>query len=196
MRAANSAAQVSTVWYTGRIPNACRSSRTWSSGRPLSSPTWASENPARLAAHSAAVSSSGPGRAGAGTAGAGTWAVPASRPAISSIPWIWSTNQGSIPLTPATSSTVAPARSAWWTVDIRPSCGTAQRASSSPRSPGGWAQLNGAARSSSERRAFCSASGKFRPMAIASPTDFMCVVSSGSAPGNFSNANRGTLTTT
>ena len=33
-------------------------------------------------------------------------------------------------------------------------------------------------------------------MAMASPTDFMWVVSSGSAPGNFSNANRGTLTTT
>ena len=49
---------------------------------------------------------------------------------------------------------------------------------------------------SSERSAFCSASGKLRPMAIASPTDFMCVVSTGSAPGNFSNANRGTLTTT
>ena len=33
-------------------------------------------------------------------------------------------------------------------------------------------------------------------MAIASPTLFMCVVSVVSAPGNFSNANRGTLTTT
>jgi len=33
-------------------------------------------------------------------------------------------------------------------------------------------------------------------MAMASPTDFMCVVSSVSALGNFSNANRGVLTTT
>ena len=49
---------------------------------------------------------------------------------------------------------------------------------------------------STERSAFCSASVKLRPIAIASPTDFMCVVSVGSAPGNFSNANRGTLTTT
>ena len=49
---------------------------------------------------------------------------------------------------------------------------------------------------SSERSAFCSASVKLRPIAIASPTDFMCVVSVGSAPGNFSKANRGTLTTT
>ncbi len=37
---------------------------------------------------------------------------------------------------------------------------------------------------------------KLRPIAIASPTDFMWVVSVGSAPGNFSNANRGTFTTT
>ena len=33
-------------------------------------------------------------------------------------------------------------------------------------------------------------------MAMASPTDFMCVVSWVSALGNFSNANRGVLTTT
>ena len=33
-------------------------------------------------------------------------------------------------------------------------------------------------------------------MAMASPTDFMVVVSVVSAAGNFSNANRGTLTTT
>ncbi len=62
--------------------------------------------------------------------------------------------------------------------------------------PGGAAQLNGAPGCSSERSAFCSASAKQRPMAIASPTDFMCVVSAGSAPGNFSNAKRGTFTTT
>ena len=47
-----------------------------------------------------------------------------------------------------------------------------------------------------ERIALFSASAKLRPSAIASPTDFMCVVSSGSAPGNFSNANRGIFTTT
>jgi hypothetical protein len=41
-----------------------------------------------------------------------------------------------------------------------------------------------------------SASAKLRPTAIASPTDFMVVVRVGSAPGNFSNANLGTLTTT
>ena len=101
-----------------------------------------------------------------------------------------------MPVTAATSATVAPARSAWCTVPSRPSCGTAQRSSSAARSPGGSRQCSGAEGFSSERSAFCSASGKDRPMAIASPTDFMCVVSTGSAPGNFSNANRGTLTTT
>lgn len=47
-----------------------------------------------------------------------------------------------------------------------------------------------------ERCAFCSASVKFRPSAIASPTGFIVVVRVGSAAGNFSNANRGTFTTT
>ncbi len=105
-------------------------------------------------------------------------------------------NQGSIPVAAASSVTVAPALIAWCTVDSRPSCGTAQRASRSPRSPGGPRQCSGAPGLSSERSAFCSASGKLRPMAIASPTDFMCVVSTGLAPGNFSKANLGTLTTT
>ena len=49
---------------------------------------------------------------------------------------------------------------------------------------------------SSERSAFCRTSAKVRPMAMASPTDFIEVVSSGSAPGNFSKAKRGILVTT
>ena len=47
-----------------------------------------------------------------------------------------------------------------------------------------------------ERSAFCSDSWKVRPIAIASPTDFIGVVSSGSAPGNFSKVKRGILITT
>ena len=109
---------------------------------------------------------------------------------------IWSTNHGSIALAATTSATLAPARRAWWTVPSRPSCGTAQRRSSAAASPGGSCQLNGAPRDSIDRSAFCSASGNERPMAMASPTDFMCVVSWVSALGNFSNANRGVLTTT
>ena len=49
---------------------------------------------------------------------------------------------------------------------------------------------------SSERSAFCNDSWKVRPIAIASPTDFICVVSVGSALGNFSKVKRGTLVTT
>ncbi len=49
---------------------------------------------------------------------------------------------------------------------------------------------------SSPRSAFCRLSAKVRPMAITSPTDFIEVVSSASAPGNFSKAKRGTLVTT
>ena len=48
---------------------------------------------------------------------------------------------------------------------------------------------------SSERSAFCTASLNVRPIDMASPTLFICVVSTASACGNFSNVNRGTLTT-
>ena len=40
------------------------------------------------------------------------------------------------------------------------------------------------------------ASGKLRPIAMASPTLFMVVVKRGSASANFSKAKRGILTTT
>ena len=46
---------------------------------------------------------------------------------------------------------------------------------------------------SSERIAFCSASLNVRPIAIASPTDFICVVSVVRRRGNFSNVQRGIL---
>ncbi len=49
---------------------------------------------------------------------------------------------------------------------------------------------------SSPRSAFCSDSWKLRPIAITSPTDFIAVESSGSAPLNFSKAKRGILVTT
>ena len=54
----------------------------------------------------------------------------------------------------------------------------------------------GALSSSRERSALAKACWKVRPIAIASPTDFMWVVSVGSVPGNFSKAKRGHLTTT
>ena len=46
------------------------------------------------------------------------------------------------------------------------------------------------------RSAFWKLSWKVRPIAITSPTDFICVVSRESAAGNFSNAKRGILVTT
>ena len=49
---------------------------------------------------------------------------------------------------------------------------------------------------SRERKAFCRDSLKVRPMAMASPTDFMDVVRCSSACLNFSNVKRGTLVTT
>ena len=75
-------------------------------------------------------------------------------------------------------------------------CGSPRAARPCRGRPTRGVQSKTASLLSRERSAFCSASVKLRPIAIASPTDFMCVVSVGSAPGNFSNANRGTLTTT
>ena len=46
------------------------------------------------------------------------------------------------------------------------------------------------------RSAFWKLSWKVRPMAITSPTDFICVVRRESAAGNFSNAKRGIFVTT
>ena len=51
------------------------------------------------------------------------------------------------------------------------------------RSPSQWKLLPFF---SSERSAFCSASVKLRPIAMASPTDFIVVVRVWSAAGNFS----------
>ena len=43
------------------------------------------------------------------------------------------------------------------------------------------------------RNAFCRDSWKVRPIAMTSPTDFICVVSRSLVPGNFSNVKRGNL---
>ena len=56
--------------------------------------------------------------------------------------------------------------------------------------------VRGRPSSSRERIALPQASANVRPMPITSPTDFIWVVRPVSAPGNFSNANRGSLTTT
>ena len=183
MAAANSAAQVSTVLNTGRMPSACRTPRTTSALMSRILPIWASEKPCRLARRSTSGVSS---------------AASAISPATSLISASWSTYHGSIAVASKTSCGVAPARSASITFFSRPSCGVATSRSSAAlsRSTHSWLQSKTASLLSRERSAFCSASVKLRPIAIASPTDFMWVVSLGSAPGNFSKANRGTLTTT
>jgi len=81
---------------------------------------------------------------------------------------------------------------------MRPSWGHAACSSASATvTPSGSGTVQKpAALVSMERMAFCSASVKLRPSDIASPTDFMVVVRVWSAPGNFSKANRGSLTTT
>ena len=113
---------------------------------------------------------------------------------------IWSRNHGSIPVASNTSSTVAPAAQRLLH-EHDAAVGRASRdLEDRARLVGAWAARRPSGscepRFSSERSAFCSASVKLRPIAIASPTDFMVVVRVASAAGNFSNANRGTLTTT
>ncbi len=145
------------------------------------SPICASENPCRLAWRSSSGVSSSLSRTST---------------AISSSRNSWSRYHGSILVASNSSSGVAPARMACMSRPMRSSVGCSTRRSRSARSPTGPAQLNAAPRFSVLRNAFCSASVKLRPRAMASPTLFIVVVSVGSAAGNFSNANRGTLTTT
>ncbi len=104
-------------------------------------------------------------------------------------------NHGSTLVAANSSSGVAPALMACCIVRSRPSCGVLHASSSSSLGATSPVQEKEESFFSIERSAFCSASGKERPMAMASPTDFMCVVSVWSAPLNFSNAKRGTFTT-
>ena len=105
-----------------------------------------------------------------------------------------------MPVASWTSSTDRPPRSACCTVTIRPSVGVLRGvqvgAAPAPRSGCGPSQWKVLSLRSIERSAFCRASVKLRPIDIASPTDFIVVVRVVSAAGNFSKANRGTLTTT
>ncbi len=74
--------------------------------------------------------------------------------------------------------------------------GSSSFASSSSRGSSPRPSSRPSAPISSERIALPRASGNVRPMAIASPTDFIWIVSRLSARGNFSNVQRGILTTT
>ena len=98
-------------------------------------------------------------------------------------------NHRSIPVRARISSTASPRARSSRIRSYRSHEGRSTRASRSPpRSTG--------ASSSRERIAFANACRNVRPIAITSPTDFMCVDRPLSTPGNFSKAKRGHLTTT
>ena len=102
-----------------------------------------------------------------------------------------------MPVASCTCAGVAPSRSARSTVSSRRSWGVRARRSASSAVPSGSGSTqNCDGDCSSERIAFCRASTNDRPIAMASPTLFIVVVSSASEPGNFSKANRGIFTTT
>ena len=84
-------------------------------------------------------------------------ATPRSRSATSLMSTIWSRNQGSIFVASNACSTVAPLRSACWTVMMRPSVGILATSSSSSAERGSSPQWKLLPRFSSERSAFCSA---------------------------------------
>ena len=101
----------------------------------------------------------------------------------------------------ATSVTAHPRRRASPTWYSRSGLGVAHpvRSSSSDNdttesSPG--SAFNPSRPVSSDRRAFWSASGKVRPIAIASPTDCIEVPRIGSTDGNLAKSNLGIFTTT
>ena len=99
------------------------------------------------------------------------------------------------------SSGVTPRRSSSPTWKMRSGVGVAIAVSSSASvsdasCSSAGSQLSPRRPCSSERSAFCRLSGNVRPIAIASPTDCICVPSTPVVPGSFSNAHRGTLVTT
>ena len=97
----------------------------------------------------------------------------------------------------ATSSTLIPARNARRRWKSRSAVGSSSFARSSSRRQRARGRRRGRPGPiSSERIALPSASGNVRPIAIASPTDFIWIVSRLSARGNFSKVQRGILTTT
>ena len=107
---------------------------------------------------------------------------------------IFAKNQGSMPVCLYNSSTLKPKRIASATNSKRSAPGSeisllisskSVERSSKPDKP-----------VSKPRKAFCILSWKVLPIAITSPTDFICVVKRSSAAGNFSNAKRGILVTT
>ena len=184
MFASNSAPQVSTRRYVATTPSTFLCARTSCSVAPVSAARRRSESPALLYSHIVAVLSVAS-------------AEPRAASSSAMIDAISVENHGSIALCAKTSAGVAPRRRASPTRSKRSAVGVWMRLSSAalvvPSSIGRSKPLRPI---SSPRMALPSASAKVRPIAMTSPTDFICVVSVGSVPGNFSNAKRGAFTTT
>ena len=89
---------------------------------------------------------------------------------------------------------MAPERRASRTAWIRSGRGT--RSASARGIAGGPGAVQPTRPVSSDRSALPNASAKVRPSAMTSPTDFIWTPRTSEAPGNFSNAKRGILTTT
>ena len=98
-------------------------------------------------------------------------------------------------LSRATSATPRPRRNASPTYQSRSAFGTRSRSRTSASLAAGRGSKPKLP-ISSERSAFWSDSLKVRPIAITSPTDFICGPSVSLAWGNFSKVKRGTLVTT
>ena len=112
----------------------------------------------------------------------------------------WSRNHGSIPVSSCIVSKSIPSRKASATKRIRsaPASRSSRRRLASRVSGSSPVRisLKPSRPVSRLRRAFWIDSWKVRPIDMASPTDFICVVRVASAAGNFSNAKRGILVTT
>ena len=172
--------------YRGRTPIAWRVARTSFSSRPVSEASLTSEKPANFNARKFSASSGSPNFS--------TFF------SIAMISEIRSRNHGSILLASCTSLTLMPSRNACPTTSRRSGVGVPSAPRNTLRSsplPRPSISISSRPESpvSRERKAFCSDSAKLRPIAIDSPTDFIAVVSVGSAPGNFSKAKRGILVT-
>ncbi len=192
----NSAAQVSMRLKAGISLSSSRFSRTAESLTPRMSPSSSSPKPARFSVRSRSCDMS-------------------RRPIISAVRRSSTIsvnccrNHGSILVSSCSCSMVQPLSSARNRAHMRRSVGiTSLRRSSGVlflllvfglrafvvRS--GRRNSRPSLPSSSERTPFRNASLKVRPIDIASPTDFICVVKVRSACGNFSKFQRGILTTT
>ena len=170
----------------GRTLRARRRAATAAASSPVSLASRASENPIAFNRRN-------------GPAVAGSPRARTSR-SMSTMPRIWARNHGSIRHEAWICSSLMPSRIAWATVRRRCGVGVPSAARkaflSSPwSSPSIGTSSRPVRPVSSERSAFWSDSWNVRPIAIASPTDFIDVVRTESAPGNFSKAKRGIFVT-